>query len=141
MKKHINAFVLALAVVAYPATMLYGLGLKDTYAAAEVEAAVQQSTAQVMDEYAQEVLTVTSGAAVPITATLVSPTNEPSAKMATVTVETADIRIGIQTTPTTTVGQPKKAGATFLVYGVNNVRRLKFIAQSTTATVTVTLYR
>lgn len=102
----------------------------------------QSSTVQVMEAFAYESLTVTSAAAVGFTSATIVPTNAPSVKAAECTTETASIRYRYDgTNPTTTEGHVRAQDSTFTIYGVNNVRRWRAIASSSTATIKCTYLR
>lgn len=102
----------------------------------------QVGAAQPVDAFGYEALAPTSGAAIGFTAATIVPTNAPSAKAAVCTTETASIRYRYDgTDPTTAEGHLVAAPGTFTLYGINNIRRLKMIAASTTAAVKCTYLR
>lgn len=94
------------------------------------------------EAYAFESISVTSGAAVGGTVATYQPTGAAPVRGAMVTCDTANVRYRMDGgSPTTTVGHQLPTSGWTLILGTNNVRNLKFIAESTTATVRVTYLR
>jgi hypothetical protein len=141
MKNLVRTFVgrllIALAVITYPSALYIGLSLKEPV----VEA--QSSTVAVVDAFDYEDITVTNASAVFFDSSKYSPSNAPSAKLAVFSVETADVRYKVNgVDPTTSLGHAGTATRDYAVWGINNIRRFRVIAQTATnATLRVTYYR
>lgn len=83
-----------------------------------------------------------SSASIGFTSTLAYPTGGLAADMAVVDVETNAIRYRADgTAPTATVGSPVASGASFTVCGAPTIKAVRFIRQSSDATISVHFYR
>lgn len=88
-----------------------------------------------------ETITV-SNASIGFTSTLAYPTGGINADMAVVDVATDAIRYRADgTAPTATVGNPVAASATFTVCGIPAIKAVRFIRQTSDATLSVSYYR
>jgi hypothetical protein len=138
MKKH--AYPITLMSLALVGGLLLGLG--PLLVGEQRLEAAQTSTVAVVDAFDYEDLTVTSAAAVPFDAAKHTPANAPSAKLAIFTVETANVRFKLHgVAPTASSGHQGTPATEYQVWGINNIRRFRVIAESTTAAVRVTYYR
>ena len=95
-----------------------------------------------VDAFAYEAVSVTSGAAVGVTAATMFPASQAPARALACTVETQTVRYRMDgTNPTTAEGHLMSATApnnVFVVLGTNNIRLLRMIATTGTATVRCT---
>jgi len=92
-----------------------------------------------LDIIVSEQITVTSGAAIGITAALLS---DPPKNYAIIQVRNADIMYRLDgTDPDATTGAQIFAGVTETIKGINNLRRLRMIAPGGDATVFIQLTR
>lgn len=94
------------------------------------------------DAYAYESLTVSTNV-MRLTATKVTPVGELSARVVVITIEGADVRYRYDgTDPTADEGHLALSGSTFIVAGINNIRRLRLIRDAgTDATLRITFLR
>lgn len=91
--------------------------------------------------FAFETITVSS-VSLGFTAASAYPTGGPAADMAVVDVETNGIRYRADgTAPTASVGNPVAAAATFTVCGQPSIKAVRFIRQTSDATLSVSYYK